>query len=83
MSRIGGGVVLLVLGAILAFAVQDSISQVDLTAVGYILMVGGAVLLLLSLVMEGRSRRITSQATTARPGEDPVVTRREVRDNGL
>ena len=35
---IGVGIFLLALGAILAFAVSDRISGIDLTVVGYILM---------------------------------------------
>lgn len=40
---IGAGIFVLTIGAILAFAVSDRIKNVDLTAVGYILM-GAAVL---------------------------------------
>lgn len=56
---IGGGIFLLVVGAILAFAVQDSIAGVDLTMVGYIAMAGGAIALILALVMN-RQRTHTS-----------------------
>ena len=38
---IGGSIFLLALGAILAFAVQDNIQEVELTTVGYILMIDG------------------------------------------
>lgn len=38
-------------GAILAFAVTDNVSGVDLYAVGWILMAAGVVLLVLSLIM--------------------------------
>ena len=40
---IGASVFLIALGAILAFAVNVAVSGVDLTAIGYILMVAGAV----------------------------------------
>ncbi|MGA8988357.1 DUF6458 family protein [Aeromicrobium sp.] len=50
----GGSIVLLALGAILSFAVQDSINGVDLVAVGYILMAAGALGILLSLVLNGQ-----------------------------
>lgn len=48
---IGLGIFLLVAGAILAFAVQDTVAGVDLTMVGYIAMAGGAIALILALVM--------------------------------
>lgn len=51
---IGGSIVLLALGAILAFAVQDAISGVDLVVVGYILMAAGALGIVLSLVLMGQ-----------------------------
>ena len=40
---IGAGVFLAAVGAILAFAVQDNGSDVDLTAVWYILIIAGVV----------------------------------------
>jgi pilus assembly protein TadC len=51
---IGGSIVLLAVGAILSFAVQDSISGVDLVVVGYILMAAGALGILLSLFMSSQ-----------------------------
>lgn len=54
---IGGSIFLLAIGAILAFAVQDAISGVDLVAVGYILMAAGALGIVLSLVMTDAARR--------------------------
>lgn len=43
------GIALLVIGAILAFAIRSSIPGVDLTMVGYILMAGGLVALVAGL----------------------------------
>ena len=56
---IGGSIVLLALGAICSFAIQDSINGVDLVVVGYILMAAGALGVVLSLVLSGQrsSRR--------------------------
>jgi hypothetical protein len=58
----GIGIALLAIGAILSFAVRDSVPGIDLSMVGYILMGAGALGLLIGLV-------------TARRGE--VVERRE------
>ncbi|MDQ7991816.1 MAG: DUF6458 family protein [Propionicimonas sp.] len=65
---IGLGIGLLVIGAILSFAVRDSISGVDLSMVGYILMGGGALALVFGLVSN-------AQATTTRHEE--VVEHRD------
>lgn len=56
---IGTSIFLLAVGAILAFAVTDAISGVDLTVVGYILMAAGALGLVISMVLMGRARRAT------------------------
>ncbi len=53
----GGSIALLALGAILAFAVADRLSGVDLVAVGYICMAAGALGIVLSLVLNGQRER--------------------------
>ena len=54
---IGTSIFLLAVGAILAFAVTDAISGVDLTVVGYILMAAGAIGLLISMLVMNRAPR--------------------------
>lgn len=54
--QIGGSLFLLAVGAILAFAVRDSIDAVDLTMVGYILIAVGAIGLVVSLIVNGQRR---------------------------
>lgn len=53
--QIGSSLVLIALGAILAFAVTDRISGVDLTMVGYILLGVGALGLVVSLILNGQN----------------------------
>jgi hypothetical protein len=53
----GGSIALIALGAILAFAVQDRLSGVDLVVVGYICMAAGALGIVLSLVVSGQRER--------------------------
>lgn len=48
---IGGGIFLLVVGGILAFGVRDRVDAIDLGIVGWICMGGGALAILLSLVL--------------------------------
>ncbi len=53
----GGAIALIAFGAILSFAVRDSISGIDLVAAGYIMMLAGALGIVLSLAMSGRRER--------------------------
>lgn len=53
---IGGSLVLLAAGAILAFAVEDRVSGIDLVMVGYILMVVGVLGMAVSLIVSGQHR---------------------------
>ena len=73
---IGTGIFLIVVGAILAFAVRDSWDVVDLTIIGYICIVAGAIALILALVMQ-RQRANTSHREVIERHEDrnppPVV----------
>ncbi len=56
----GTGIGLLVIGAILAFAVRDAISGVDLTMIGYICMAGGLLAVILGLVTNAQATRRTN-----------------------
>jgi hypothetical protein len=54
---LGTSLFLIAVGAILKYAVEDSISGVDLTTVGLILMIVGIVGLILSLILMLAPRR--------------------------
>jgi nitrate/nitrite transporter NarK len=54
---IGAGIFLLAVGGVLAFAVSDRISGIDLTMVGYIFMGAGALGLILAVVINGQRSR--------------------------
>ncbi len=75
---VGLGIVMLVVGAVLAFATSFHVSGVDLSVVGWILMAGGLVAIVLSLALT-RRRAVTSHRVTQR---DPV-TGSEVRDSRI
>ncbi len=66
---IGASITLLAIGAILAFAVDATISGLDIQVIGIILMVCGALGLLLTMLVFGRRDR------TVGVHEDRVVTR--------
>jgi hypothetical protein len=67
----GSGIGLLVIGAILAFAVRDSIPGVSLEIVGYICMAGGVLAIIFGLV---GARAQTSRRTdsTERRSDDQL-----------
>lgn len=76
---IGSGIALMIIGAILAFAVGDTmVAGVNLRMVGYILMLGGGIGLILGLFLS--SRRSTRVVTRENYGGADTVVREERRD---
>lgn len=79
---IGGGIFLIVVGAILAFALNFQVAGIDIHLIGYILMAAGALITILGIVLLTRRRSVVS---TSRTAMDPVsgehVTRRVTEDN--
>ena len=81
---IGLGVFLVVVGAILVFGVHVSVAGLDLTAIGYILMGAGLLVIILSLlVFMPRTRRARSTAITTDAQGRQVVTERDDRISGV
>lgn len=72
----GLGVFLLAVGLILALAVQDALSGVNLTMIGWILTLAGLLVIVLTAVQANRSRR-TSAVTTHADGTRTVTERRD------
>jgi tellurite resistance protein TehA-like permease len=56
----GSGIALLVIGAILSFAVKDAIPNVNLTLIGYICMGAGVLAVILGLVTNAQATRRTN-----------------------
>jgi len=56
---IGTGIFLMVVGAVLTFALNTTIEAVNLDAVGWICMIAGAVAIVISLVVSFQSTRTT------------------------
>ncbi len=75
---IAASVFLAVIGAILYFAISDSIDAINLQTVGLILMIAGAVGFLLTMLLEfgGRSRR--TERIVERGGEP--IEREDIRE---
>jgi uncharacterized YccA/Bax inhibitor family protein len=68
---IGASLLLIAVGAILRYAVTDSISGVDIPTVGLILLIVGIVGLILSLFMTFAYQRRTTVVTRDRYVDDP------------
>ena len=68
---IGVSVFLLALGAILTFAVNASVSGLDINVVGIILMVAGAIGLVMTMILMSRDRGTVVE-------ERPVTRERDV-----
>lgn len=81
---LGFGIFLVVVGAILAFAVNVSVSWIDLDLVGWILMGAGVVVIIIGIVLIVRRRTST---VTSRSGVDPVdgtrIQQTERRDDDV
>jgi protein-S-isoprenylcysteine O-methyltransferase Ste14 len=63
---IGSGIALIVIGAILYFALKVQVGFIDISTVGLILMVAGIVLFLVALLLTLRGRRTVSSSTDPR-----------------
>jgi Domain of unknown function (DUF6458) len=71
----GGSITLLVIGAILAFGVQDRISGVDLSVIGYIFMGAGVLWLILTFAMASQRTHTSHREVIERHDDTtpPVV----------
>ena len=75
----GTGLILLAAGAILRYAVNDSVDSIDLETVGLILMVVGAIAFIIGAIYAfGRRDRVARETVVER--ERPPVVEREPRD---
>ena len=71
MGKLGAGITLLVVGAILTFALTIDIPGIGKDTLGIILMVAGAVALIVALVMQaqrGRTKHVQENRYDPPPG---------------
>ena len=66
----------LLVGLVLALAVQDTLSNVDLTTVGWIMAAVGLVVILLTAITLTAGRRARTSATTVHPDGSQTVEER-------
>ncbi|MFD4420946.1 DUF6458 family protein [Agromyces sp. NPDC058484] len=75
---LGLGIVLFVIGAILAFALNLTVDWINLQLVGYILMGAGAIVIILGIILLARRRRsVATSHTSVDPATGDRVTRNE------
>jgi uncharacterized protein YacL len=77
----GFGVFLLAVGLILALAVQDTLNNIDLTMVGWILAAVGALLIVLTAVTLNRGRGARTVSTTTHADGRQTTTEQEHRND--
>jgi hypothetical protein len=77
----GLGIFLLALGLILALAVQDTISNVDLTMIGWILVLAGALVIVLTAVQMNRGRSARTVSTTTHADGSQTTTEQQQRSD--
>ena len=70
---IGASVLLMAVGAILAFAVHATVAGLDIHVVGWILMAAGAIGLILTIVIFAPRRRQTVVETQSVVNGDPPL----------
>lgn len=75
MGAIVGGVILVVIGAIISYALEIELPGIDSGTLGMILMVAGVVLFLIGLLLMLRSRRTV--VSTHRDAHGTVSERRD------
>jgi uncharacterized protein YacL len=77
----GLGIFLLALGLILALAVQDTLNNVDLTMIGWILAIVGLIVIVLTAVQMNRGRSSRTVATTTHPDGSQTTTEQQHRND--
>ena len=77
--RIGSSIALIVIGAILAFAINAEVPYISLDLIGYILVAAGVIGLIWSLLASNRSR-VSVSRTVQDPNTGETVRRTETRD---
>jgi uncharacterized membrane protein len=77
----GLGVFLLAVGLILALAVQDTFSAINLTTIGWILVLAGVLVIVLTMAQGARSRRSTTVARTTHSDGSQTVTEQSSRQD--
>ena len=76
----GAGIFVVVVGALLVFAVEDHVPNLNLTAAGIILMIAGGVVIWHSRVKEKVERTVTHVEESSDPNEATHTETETVRE---
>ncbi len=76
----GTGLFLIVVGALLSFAVEGTVPHLNLDVAGVILMLAGGVLMAHARATAGREHVVTRREESSDPSERPHVVQQIVRD---
>jgi hypothetical protein len=79
---VGTGVFLMVVGAILAFAVDDNVPNINIGVTGVILMIAGAAVIAHARWEEQREKVVTVRDDPSDPSTPPHVVEQVVRERG-
>jgi hypothetical protein len=85
LMKIGSSIFLIAIGAILAFAVPDSLfPAVNLTTVGFILLILGVIGLIATMVIAAprKQARVSETRSVVDPNTGETVVRSESQDRG-
>ena len=77
----GLGILLLVVGLVLALAVNASVSGIDIQTLGWILVLGGVIVLVLTAVQLNARRRTTAARVTTHADGSQTVSERRVESD--
>ncbi len=77
----GAGIALLVLGLVLALAVNAQVSGIDVQTLGWILALGGLVVIALTAVQMNTRRRATAVRTTTHADGSQTYTERRTEQD--
>ena len=77
----GLGIALLLIGLVLALAVDASVSGIDIQTLGWILALGGVVVLVLTAVQLNARRRTTAARVTTHADGSQTVSERRIESD--
>jgi Domain of unknown function (DUF6458) len=81
---IGSGILLIVIGAVLAFALNLQLAWIDIHLVGYLLMAAGAVVFIISLVLTLKKRQtVVTTHTAVDPDHNEKVVSHSTKSDSL
>ena len=79
MGRVGSGILIAAVGAILAFAVTVDVAGIDIAVIGWILIIAGAAIAVWGIAVSASKDREVREVREGPTGESEVRTVQEDR----